>query len=72
MPTRRRLVRQAGDQVEADVGESRRAKHLRGAENVFAAMHAPGGRQFASLNDCAPRLMRLIPAAQPGRGLFGA
>ena len=41
------LVREAGDQVHADVAESGGAEGLDGAVDVLATMHAAGGLEFA-------------------------
>src|SRR6202043_3510855 len=71
-PARGGLMRQAGDEVEADVGESRGSQGGDRGENIFAAMHAAGGFQFGVVEGLRAEADAVDPGGEPGGSLFGS
>ena len=68
LPGFARLVREAGDQVHADVAKAGGAKDFDGAENIFAAVHAAGGLQFAIVKGLRAEADAVESGVKPGGG----
>ena len=63
-------MREAGDQVHADVGEARSSEKLIGAIDVSAAMHAARGLQLAVVKRLDAQADAIEAGFEPRSGLF--
>ena len=64
------LIRQAGDEVQADVGEAFGTKTGDGGEDVVAAVHAAGGLEFGVVKGLRAEADAIDAGGEPGGGLF--